>query len=242
MKKENYAFVFLLISNLIFAQTSGVGINESIPEQALHLGSSSGTIRIDGLNDSNDPYNGGGTNTYPLLVDNLGNLTLEFIPLYNSNGSDALDHLTLPSATITILNGDNDGIESGELFNFTINTNRASILEVKYDVSFEVFLNAAEIAISDKKARRINTYFRVNTGTRQYGVSSKCYNGGSVDSETGNYFNSCTSYINLPTSGTYTIRFYGEVSSGINRSNPNTGLATCVKFARGNDSLLFRLH
>jgi hypothetical protein len=242
MKKELLAIILLIVSYSLYSQTPGVGINESIPEQALHLGSSSGTIRIEGLDNTNDTYNGGGTNTYPLLVDELGNLTLEFIPLYNSNGSDALDHLTLPSNSITILSGDNDGIESGELFNFTINTNRASILEVKYDVSFEVFLNAAEIAISDKKARRINTYFRVNSGTRQYGVSSKCYNGGSTDSETGKYFNSCTSYINLPAAGTYVIRFYGEVSSGIYRSNPNTGLATCVKFARGNDSLLFRLH
>ncbi|WP_320815953.1 hypothetical protein [Flavobacterium sp.] len=249
MKKKYIQIFFLSFSVLAFSQVPGVGINETVPEQALHLGSSTGTIRVEGFNNTNNVNNGGGTKTYPLYADDKGNLTLEFKPLYNSNGSDALDHAILPGSTVTLLAGDNDGIATGELFNFTIAVNRPAILEVKYNVSIEVFLNPAETVIIDRYARRVNTYFRVNGIGRQYGHSSKCYTGGTADSETGSLFNCCTAYINLPAAGSYTIRFYGEVSSGLTGTNagggtevPNTGRATCAKFARGNDSLLFRLH
>lgn len=242
MKKHYTLLTIWFVSSVAFCQVQGVGINEDNPQQALHLGSSNGTIRIDGLNSSNSIYNGGGTETYPLYVDGNGNLTLEFKPLYNSNGSDALDHAFLPGSTVTLLAGDNDGIQVGELFNFTIAVNRASILEVKYNVSMDVFLNPGETVISDRRARRINTYFQVNGMGRKYGHAGKCYTGGTTDSETGKLFNTSTSYISLPAAGSYTIRFYGEISSGITNSTANTGLATCVKFARGNDSLLFRLH
>lgn len=232
-----------------YAQTQGVGINETIPEQALHLGSSTGTIRIDALNSVNSIYNGGGTETYPLYADDLGNLTLEFKPLYNSDGSDALDHAMLPGSVVTLLTGDADGVETGELFNFTIAVNRAAILEVKYNVSFDVFQTPLETILTDRLARRINTYFQVNGVGRQYGHSSKCYSAGTNDSETGPFYNCCTAYISLPSSGSYVIRFYGEISSGLTGTNAaggtevaSTGRATCVKFARGNDSLLFRLH
>ena len=247
--KKKYLLLFLLFSGLLFSQVPGVGINETNPEQALHLGSSTGTIRVEGFNSPNNLNNGGGTKTYPLYADDKGNLTLEFKPLYNSNGSDALDHAMLPGSTVTLLAGDNDGIATGELFNFTIAVNRAAILEVKYNVSIEVFSTPLETVITDRYARRVNTYFRVNGVGRQYGHSSKCYTAGTFDSETGSLFNCCTAYINLPAAGSYTIRFYGDVSSGLTGTNagggsevPNTGRATCAKFARGNDSLLFRLH
>lgn len=249
MRKDYFVFIYLFSVLFCFAQTQGVGINETIPEQTLHLGSSTGTIRVDGLNSLNNIYNGGGTETYPLYVDNLGNLTLEFKPLYNSDGSDALDHASLPGSVVTLLTNDADGVQTGELFNFTIAVNRAAILEVKYNVSFEVFQDPLESVLTDRFARRINTYFQVDGIGRQYGHSSKCYAAGTNDSETGPFFNCCTAYISLPSAGSFNIRFYGEVSSGLTGTNagggtevPNTGIATCAKFARGNDSLLFRLH
>lgn len=249
MKKKYTTLIAWLFSLVCFSQIPAVGINESNPEQALHLGSPTGTIRIDGLNSSNSIFNGGGSETYPLYVDEYGNLTLEFKPLYNSDGSDALDHATLPGSVVTLLNGDTDGIAIGELFNFTIAVNRSAILEVKYNVSFDVFFDPSELIITDRFSRRINTYFQVNGVGRQYGHSSKCYAAGTNDSESGPFFNTCTSYITLPAAGSYVIRFYGEISSGLTGTNsgggselPNTGRATCVKFARGNDSLLFRLH
>ena len=59
----------------------------------------------------------------------------------------------------------------------------------------DVFLNPAETTISDRRARRVNTYFQVNGAGRKYGQSGKCYTGGSPDGETGKLFNTSTSYI-----------------------------------------------
>ena len=68
----------LLLGLISYAQTSGVGINEDTPEQVLHLGSQTGTIRVDGLNATNNSYNGGEVDkTYPLFVDENGDMTLE---------------------------------------------------------------------------------------------------------------------------------------------------------------------
>jgi len=239
--KKTYSHLVLFFCANLLAQ-SGVGIGTTSPQQKLHIASPTGMMRIESLNSTNSVYNGGTNSTYPLYVDDLGNLTLEFKPLYNSEGSDALDHTTLPGAVVTLAAGDADGIQVGELFNFTIAVNRQSILEVKYNVSLAAFLNPAETRITDRMARRINTYFQVNGVGRKYGHASKCYTSGTIDGITEPLFNTSTTYINLPAAGSYVIRFYGEVSSGLTSSFANTGRATCVKFARGRDTLLFRLH
>lgn len=89
----------LFLGLLSYAQTSGVGINEDTPEQVLHLGSQTGTIRVDGLNSTNNSYNGGEPDTtYPLYVDENGDMTLETSAYDNSDGDDAFlstDPLTL---------------------------------------------------------------------------------------------------------------------------------------------------
>ena len=64
--------------------------------------------------------------------------------------------------------GDEDGVEMAELFSFTINTNSLALLEVKYSISFEVFENLAEDVLTDKAARRVNTYFMLDGLTRQF--------------------------------------------------------------------------
>ena len=240
MKIYSFTMLFLTISS--FAQVSGVGIGTTNPQQTVHLGSPTSTVRVESFNQTNSIYNGGPTSSYPLYVDDLGNLTLEFKPLYNSEASDALDHNVLPGSVVTLVAGDNDGIQTSELFNFTIAVNRASILEVKYNVSIAAFTNLAETKITDRIARRINTYFQVNGVGRKYGHAAKCYTGGTSDGIAESLFNTSTTYISLPSSGSYVIRFYGEISSGITDNIPNTGVATCVKFARGKDTLLFRLH
>ncbi|WP_146193394.1 hypothetical protein [Flavobacterium sediminis] len=242
--KKSYLLSVICLAGFacVHAQVSGVGINETVPEQALHLGSPTGTIRVEGLNETNNEFNGGGTNTYPLFVDDQGSLTLEFRSLYNSEGSDALNPATLPESVVYLPGGDEDGVEVAELFSFTINTNSLALLEVKYSISFEVFQNLAEDVLTDMAARRVNTYFMLDGLSRQFGHASKCYTGGSRDSKTGLMYNTSTTYITLPAAGSYTIRFFGEVSSGITASTSFTGKETCVKFARGNDSLLFRLH
>jgi hypothetical protein len=240
MGKHYINFAFLVVSSAAWCQVQGVGINETIPQQALHLGSPTSTVRVEGLNETNNSYNLGATNTYPLYVDNLGSLTLRNSGAFNSDGNDAF--VSVPNSTIILLNGDNDGIADGEILNFTITTSRPTIVLVKYTLSFEVFQNVSENKLTDKLARRINTYFRLNNGTRKYGHASKCFTSSATNDVSGELYNMSSSYIVIPTAGTHTISLHGEVSSGLTNSTSNTGKATCVVFGRGHDSLMYKVN
>lgn len=242
MKKSYVQLLLILFSSFAYSQVSGVGINEVIPEQVLHLGSSNGTIRVEGLDEANNQYNLGGTNTYPLYVDDKGDLTLYNQTLFNNNGSDALTNGNINNAIAVIFDGDSDGKEEVEIFNFTITVNRPSLLLIKYNVSFEVFADVSENIIKDKLARRVNTYFKLNNSTRKYSHVSKCYTASGNFDVTGIFYNASSSYMIIPTAGTYTISMFGEISSGIKGNIANTGLATCVKFGRGNDTMMYKLN
>lgn len=242
MKKNYFLFIFMIISYSTYSQTQGVGINEAVPEQALHLGSANSTIRVEGLNETNNLYNLGAANTYPLYVDNNGSLTLYNSASFNSNGSDAIDTGNMLNTTITILNGDNDGIETAEIYNFEITVDRPSIVLVKYNVSFEVFEDPSENKLTDNLARRVNTYLKLNGGTRKYGHASKCYTGSDSNDIAGVLYNMSSSYIVIPAAGTYTISWHAEISSGLNGNAANTGKATCLIVGRGLDSLMYKIN
>ena len=232
--------------------TAQVGINTKNPQQQLHLGSPSGTLRVESLNGDNSEYNAGDADgdsdltndTYPLYVDHLGNLTTEFKPLYNSNGSDAVDDATIPVNFVDLQASDADGLADVQITLFEVTVSRPAILEVKYNLSFDVFLNSGKDPISDNYARRISTYFVVNgMGTRKYGPVSKCYSSGSALSVTGTMYNASTAYIQLPGAGKYEIQFYGEVSSNTKGGGPGTtSKSTYVEFAAGYDAIFLRLH
>lgn len=242
--KNIYQPIFLCVftCTLTNAQVAGVGLNEDNPQQTLHLGTSSGTIRVDGLNESNNDYNLGSTNTYTLYVDYEGDMTLHNGTAYNNNGNDAFTSADIIDSEAIIFDGDSDGIDVAEIYSFNITVNRPSLLLIKYNLSFEVFQNTEEDALQDKKARRVNTYFKLDTATRKYCHVSKSYSGGSTTNVTGMFYNMSSSYMLIPTAGTHTVTVYGEISSGLKADDPNTGLATCVKFGRGDDTLMYKLY
>jgi len=245
-------YLFLFFTSMVFSQ-QGVGIGTTNPQQKLHIASSTGTMRVESLNDVNSTYNGGDVNgdldktndTFPLYVDGNGVMTLEFVPLYNSEYSDALDHASLPTSDVTLLANDGDGVATEKLFTYTVTVNRDAILEVKYNLSFEVYQDVLENKVTDYIARRISTYFKIDglPTNRKYGPASKCYANQSLEGTVGMMYNVCTAYMFLPAAGTYDISFYGEVSAGVKAGGPGFNTEpTYVKFAVGNDSLLFRLH
>lgn len=244
-------YILLLFTSFVYSQT-GVGIGTTNPQQKLHLASTTGSIRVESLNGTNSIYNGGDVNgdldltndTFPLYVNGNGEFTLQFVPLYNSEESDALNHASLPTSEVTLAASDGDGTHTEQLFTYSVGVNRAAILEVKYNLSFDIFEDAANTKITDYLARRITTYFQVDgVSARKYGPASKCFTNQSINGVTGRLYNVCTAYIFLPAAGTYDVSFYGEVSSGVKAGGPGTtSKATHVKFAVGNDTLLFRLH
>jgi len=238
--RMNYALIFALFCLPFYGQT-GVGVNEDNPQQALHLGSPTGTLRVDGLNSTNNPYNGGTGKTYPLYVNSNGDLTLQLATFQNSDGSDALTSSTpLITTNLTMLAGVGSSTQNIVILPYTITVNRASVLEIKYNISFNVYSTAALTKIKDIYARRISTFYTVDGGTRRYGQASKCYYNNNQDivlanAAEGTLYNSSTTYIPL-TAGTHTIRFYGELNTGDVRKN------THVVFAPDNDSVFMRLY
>lgn len=260
MKSKIIFLIVFFIGLNSKAQVSGVGINEDTPQQALHLGSQTGTIRVDGLNSTNNTSNGGvAGQTYPLYVDHNGDLTLKVSAFQNSDGADAYTTGALNgTVTITAAQSPNDGYETVEITSYTFTVGRITILEMKYSLSVEVFRNNTLTLIKDEHARNITNFFTIDTPTadltattRRYAPSSKCYmnfnnpnvgGGGALspsaatpNASAGYIYNSGTSYIVL-TPGTHTLRFYGTVSSG------TTNQPTFVRFAGGPDSIFLRLY
>lgn len=258
--QKNILFIFLLIGSLSFGQIQGVGINEIVPEQKLHLGSQTGTIRVDGLNGTNNEYNGNvAGQTYPVYVDSNGDLTLEVTAYNNSDGGDPWSTGGINDTVEILSTGVNDGYEFVEMIEYEITVTRNVSLEVKYSVSIEVFQDAAENIIRDEFARNITNFFTLNDAnltatTRRYAQSSRCYynnndkqwannltytntpfSGTVANAATGLIYNTGSTYMPL-TPGTHTIRFYGTVSSG-DDNHP-----TFVRFASGPDALFLRLH
>lgn len=234
-----------------FSQVQGVGINKDNPQQALHLGSQTGTIRVDGLNSTNNTYNGGGVDqTYPVYVDHNGDLTLKVSAFQNSDGADAYTTAALNGTVeITAAQLPNDGYETVEMTSYTFTVARNTTLEIKYSLSVEVFQDNTLAIIKDPYARNITNFFTLDaptltSTTRRYSPSSKCYfnrndaatdPAAAPDAATGFIYNSGTTYMFL-TPGTHTIRFYGTVCSGSANRN------TFVRFAGGPDSIFIRLY
>ena len=239
MRKKYFFFTYLLCLSG-FAQT-GVGIGTTNPQQQLHLAGATGTLRVDGLNSTNNPYNGGAGKTYPLYVNSNGDLTLQLATFQNSDGSDALTSSTpLITTNLTMLAGVGSSTQNIVILPYTITVNRPAVLEIKYNISFNVYSTAALTKIKDIYARRISTFYTVDGGTRRYGQSSKCYYNNNQDivlanAAEGTMYNSSTTYIPL-TAGTHTIRFYGELNTGDVKKN------THVVFAPDNDSVFMRLY
>ena len=226
----------------------------------MHLGSSTGTIRVDGLNSTNNDFNGGvAGQTYPLYVDSNGDMTLKVTATNNSDGTDAYTTAGV-NGTVAITSAQaNDGYEVIEITSYTFNVTRNTVLEIKYSLSVEVFKNSAFGIIQDIYARNITNFFTLDTpvllsNTRRYAAHSKCYfnfnnpdlkGSGAVDpgksnlapanASTGFIYNSGTTYMYL-SPGTHTIRFYGSVTSGKNNQD------TFVRFAGGPDSIFMRLY
>lgn len=241
---KNYLFITLLIAFTSNAQT-GVGVGTTNPQQKLHIANSVGTLRIEGLDKNNCVYNGGLVNpanvTYPLYVDGNGVLTLKMDPYLNSDGTDAIDNSMFPATNLTLLAGDVDAKEQTVFYTYNITVTRPVMLEIKYNISFDVYKDNTLALINDGGARRISTFYTVDAGTRRYGPASKCYFNNDVAGATGTLYNSSTTYISLAT-GAHTIKFTAEVSTAAPSLGSFASIATYVKLAVDSDSVFMRFY
>lgn len=231
MKKHYFLLYCLFAFAAVFSQEGNVGINTVKPEQKLHIAGADSSFRVEMLDSINNISNRSPINA-PLYVDSDGVLTLEFDLLYNENSTNTIDSNS-PSSSIFQF-----GVENfdQEIFSKTVTVARPSYLEVKFSLSFEVYLNDNLEIITDQIARVIRNYILLNGSTaRKYGMTSKCYINSHDEGVNTTYFNNASTYIFLPV-GTHTISFYGSVGSG-SLIDP-----TYVKFGVDQDQILMRLY
>jgi len=255
-------FIFFISFSTIYGQ---VGINTTNPQEALHIGGTTGTIRVESLSASYNDYNGGDVNNngnmsddkYPLYVDEYGDLTLKLEVLDNSQAGDAFDDTLLPSSSVQLPVNDGDGKVATTIKSYTVTFNRPTLLEIKYNISHKIYFDSSAPypIIDDLLARRVTNYITVtpdpdltdNLPNRKYGPCTKSYTSGSTNSVSGPFFNGSTVYIKIleataETPITYTINFVGEVSSNKKWGFIQESLSTYVEFAIDNDFLFFRIH
>lgn len=242
---------FIMTSFLSLSQVKGIGINTDDPQQALHLAGTQSTIRVDGLSQLN-PLNTGDVNgdgdltndTFPLYVNQEGVFALDFNPFFISEDLDAIP----VARTITL--GQTEATREEEIYSVVIEVPRTSVIEIRYNLGFQVFADSNGREIRDFLARRITTYFTVDNilPARRYGIDSKNFTNRDLTlpllatnntGSKGNFFNVGSAYISIPSGGTYTLRIFGEVSSG---NGATEHLDTSVIFASGLDSLLYRIY
>ncbi|WP_333807908.1 hypothetical protein [Flavobacterium sp.] len=260
--KKNYLLLILLSSLSVLGQ---VGIGTTNPQETLHIGGNTSTIRVEGLDVINNDLNLGPTKLTPVYVDNQGNFTLEkrgysfggsgnILPLnflqYSTNFIPN-NPLGLPAPFDkygVIINSDlTNESQTGLLERRAIAVPTNSMIEVKYAVS--LCFSSTNLAvpphstyITDKKTRVIQTYFCIDINS----------DGLSADEENlkygvkGQYYASDAGgtrgypYMNSQgyvdlPAGNHTIYFYGVVIDA-----PNT--FTSVGFGGANEYLKIRLY
>lgn len=166
--KIKYIFLIVFVCNAINT-IAQVGINTQTPQEELHVAGSSSNIRIDGLNETNNPNNLGTVNTSKVFVNEFGDLVLGELDDNVQLIFDSENYLRdVQNPTSLILQtGEGDGFSQagiptlGLAASFTLTA--PAVVEVNYSVSWNVGKNVTPISrIDDFRARVVQTgmYFR----------------------------------------------------------------------------------
>lgn len=166
--KINFTLIVAILCYTIDS-TAQVGINTQTPQEELHVAGPTSNIRIDGLNEVNNPNNLGATNTSKVFVNEFGDLVLGELEdnvqlIFDSD--NYLRDVQNPTSLI-LQTGEGDGFSQagiptlGLAASFTLTA--PAIVEVNYSVSWNVGKNVTPISrIDDFRARVVQTgmYFR----------------------------------------------------------------------------------
>ena len=167
--KYIYAILIGLASLPTFAQ---VGINNTDPQQKVHVSGTTSNVRVDGLNETNNTSNLGSDSTTRVYVNADGDLILgsssQTVELL-VDSENYLDDVEDPTSLIT---------QTGNAFGYSIagypmdfagdqfTLTRNAILEVNYSVTWSVYkTSGASGRIADRHGRVVQTglYFRTVT-------------------------------------------------------------------------------
>jgi hypothetical protein len=208
---KNIITLFLLS---VFSALSGwaqVGIGTTNPQEALHIAGSNATIRIEGLDSSNNTLNKGGTEMYNVMVDANGKLSLSDLPGQLSSEAS----MSSPIAVQTTANSD---LNSTELFQRSFTLTQRAMVVITYYISMDFKSYDGSACLTDGRAKIAHNYWYLGDGTtpntsKTYGMTSTVYSNSDCDTATGYVYNSRSVTIPLG-AGTYSVHMNGAVYGG----------------------------
>ena len=221
-----------LIGQALYAQ---VGIGTLTPQEDLHITGATSTIRIEGLDATNNPTYNNGVDLAPVFVDGNGDIVLG-----NGTGTSGQepfnflidvpnfvpdDPYGLGVATGTVVNSDDLGQTEmeGQITTITFSVPQDAIVEVKYGITLLIVGNDISAGppyfyVDYDQAVSMLTFFKIdlnNDGldatelTKEYGHKAQYYatfNQGIV----GYPYMNGQAYFTV-SQGTHTLYFYGRI-------------------------------
>lgn len=147
MKKYYITITVILIIQFVFSQNGNLGINTVEPLQKLHIAGPESKLRLEMFDNINNISNRQEKNA-ELYVDEAGILTLDFDLFLNTNEISQSD-INVTSTSIF-----QSGVANIDqlLFSKIITISRPAYLEIKFSLSFAVFLDQDENLITDNLA------------------------------------------------------------------------------------------
>lgn len=220
MKRAKFIVVLWLAGTMV--TLAQVGINTTNPQQTLDVAGANATVRVDGLNEINEPKNLGAGSTTRVYADSNGDLTLDpngatGINLLIDSENYLFDEETPRNRVNQV--GTAFGYETVgyptdfSASQFTLTKN--AIVEINYSVSWSIYKTrtpAADNRIQDGEARIIQTgvYFRrVTDPSDPYDGPAIIYE---LDDATGTPINGGPWCINMNSSGTTCLEYGGLVA------------------------------
>ena len=195
----------------LFVSRAQVGIGTVNPQSELHVAGSGSTIRVDGLNSTNNSNNLGGASMYNVMVDGDGDFKL-------GNMSGEISSDSNISTPVVVQTTATSGLYTAELYkkNFTL-TQRALVV-ITYYVALDFSSYDGTAKIDDGRAKVAHNYFYLGNGTtadtsKSYGMTSVVYSNVNCDTATGFIYNSRSMTIALDP-GTYSVHLQGAVFGG----------------------------
>lgn len=167
--KSLYLYLTVLLAS--FSNAQNVGINTTTPQEELHIAGETSTIRVEGLDETNNINNLGQLSTSKVFVNEFGDLVLGEMTdnvqlIFDSE--NYLQDVANPTS-IVLQTGEGDGFSQagiptlGLAASFTLTA--PAVVEINYSVSWTVGKNFSVIhKIDDYRARTVQTgvYFRLN--------------------------------------------------------------------------------
>lgn len=214
MKSLTYFyFITCLLPTIAICQ---VGIGTTNPQQELHIAGSNSTVRIEGLNSTNNANNNGLRNQ-AVYVNASGDLIVPATPagaesIFNIN--NFLSSYQLQTGTI----GQGNSAQIYQSSSFTLDQD--ALVVITYNINLSIRDRAGTGFISDGKPKLVQSYFYLGNGTTadfstSFGRAGQAYTNSISPSSseyivTGFFHNTATEILFL-SAGTYSIHLYGLV-------------------------------